>query len=590
MFIKELKIRNFRSIVKTDLLLNNISVFVGYNDVGKSNILKALNLFFNNETDYEKPMTFSEDYSRYTPFRKKKAEEIIIELIINAPNNYKGAKDIKWTKIWRKTGFYNEDIIFVDGTGFPKKSKLYSWLKNLRFTYVPAIRDKSYFKIILGKLHDTLAETIEQELRNAGEDFISKIKANTEPMILEILKRIDINSQIRFPANLQSLFKTLDFATSDGKFDISLDNRGDGVKTRHVPAILKFISDQLNRNKVKGSPNVSMIWGYEEPENNLEMLIAYNLANQFIDYSENIQLLLTTHSPAFYSLKSRNASIVNLFKVIKPVEGEAETKMLESLNTLDSDMGIMPIIAPYVNKKVEEINQLKKNIEAYKVELSKLNKNVIFVEGDDEVRIFTKILKDLKKEATIKVSKDGLGCSGVKNQLMAWSWVSGTAQFKAFGIFDNDNSGNAEFNKLKAEKQYIDAVSKGKVKAILYKVPVHLTKVKNKMPLFPIELEEMYPPNIWDLAENKGWLEKRTPSELNSFVSVDSVTQNLIEKIATLGLSPDESRYIEYCIPDKHKDKISKFIISDSAEIKDDKYGEIKNLIENVVIPFFERS
>ena len=46
-----------------------------------------------------------------------------------------------------------------------------------------------------------------------------------------------------------------------------------------------------------------MIWGYEEPENNLEMLAAFNLAKDFIDYSKEIQILLTTHSPGFYNLK-----------------------------------------------------------------------------------------------------------------------------------------------------------------------------------------------------------------------------------------------------------------------------------------------
>ena len=47
MFIKEIRIRNFRSIVKADIQLSDLTLFVGLNDVGKSNVLKALNLFFN---------------------------------------------------------------------------------------------------------------------------------------------------------------------------------------------------------------------------------------------------------------------------------------------------------------------------------------------------------------------------------------------------------------------------------------------------------------------------------------------------------------------------------------------------------------
>ncbi|MEY3499620.1 MAG: hypothetical protein RL308_1289, partial [Bacteroidota bacterium] len=242
MIIKEVRIRNFRSIVKADLVLNNLSIFVGLNDVGKSNVLKALNLFFNNETDYEKELNFSQDYCKFTPIRQKKAEEIIIEIIFHAPQNYKESKDIIWKKIWRKSGIHLDDTKFIDNTSFPIKSKLNFWLQNIRYSYVPAIRDTSYFQILLAKLHDSLAETIETELRIAGDDFIQKIKLNTKGMIEEIDNRLLINSQIKLPSNLQSLFKTLDFSTTEGAFEISLSNRGDGIKTRYIPVILKFIS------------------------------------------------------------------------------------------------------------------------------------------------------------------------------------------------------------------------------------------------------------------------------------------------------------------------------------------------------------
>lgn len=573
MFINKLRISNFRSIVKSDILLKNLSIFVGFNDVGKSNVLKALNLFFNGETDYETPLNFSDDYSKYAPLRKNKAEEIKVEIIINAPKNYIGSKDIKWTKVWRRTGLYLEEIVFVDGTNFPKKSKLYSWLKNLRFTYIPAIRGTLYFQIMLAKLHDTLAETIESELRLAGDDFIRKIKTNTEGMIKEISKRIDIESQIRFPSNLQTLFKTLDFATSDGVHNISLSNRGDGVKTRHIPAILKFISHQLNVNKVKGSPNVNMIWGYEEPENNLEMLATYSLAGQFFDYSSEIQILLTTHSPGFYSLKSKHDEEISLYKVVKPKLFEAQILPLSPQHDLDEDMGIMPLISPYIEEKIHEIECLNDNIASYKAELGKIDSNVIYVEGEEEVTIFSKIMEELNLSSKIIVSNKGLGCSGVKNQLMAHSWVSGISKYKAAGIFDYDDSGRREFSKLKAELQYKDASTKKKVKGFSYnlKLPTHLVNIKTKMHEFPIELEEMYPVSVWKIAEEQGWLELRDINELSNFVKLDSLDQTLSNKIEKFGFSEDEKLYVYYKIPDKHKEKASNFVIetSDSYPIKD---------------------
>lgn len=44
--IKQIRIKNFRSIVDLDINVDKMNIFVGLNDAGKSNILKALNLFF----------------------------------------------------------------------------------------------------------------------------------------------------------------------------------------------------------------------------------------------------------------------------------------------------------------------------------------------------------------------------------------------------------------------------------------------------------------------------------------------------------------------------------------------------------------
>ena len=45
MIIKSIQIKNFRSIVNEHIDASNLTLFVGNNDAGKSNIIKALNLF-----------------------------------------------------------------------------------------------------------------------------------------------------------------------------------------------------------------------------------------------------------------------------------------------------------------------------------------------------------------------------------------------------------------------------------------------------------------------------------------------------------------------------------------------------------------
>lgn len=45
--LKRIHIKNFRSIVDATIELDDFNFFVGKNDSGKSNVLKAINLFFN---------------------------------------------------------------------------------------------------------------------------------------------------------------------------------------------------------------------------------------------------------------------------------------------------------------------------------------------------------------------------------------------------------------------------------------------------------------------------------------------------------------------------------------------------------------
>jgi predicted ATP-dependent endonuclease of OLD family len=78
--IKTISIKHFRSITSVNISADKLNIFVGLNDVGKSNILKALNLFFNGETDYNQGFVFEKDFSKLFPEKNKKAKEIEIKI------------------------------------------------------------------------------------------------------------------------------------------------------------------------------------------------------------------------------------------------------------------------------------------------------------------------------------------------------------------------------------------------------------------------------------------------------------------------------------------------------------------------------
>ena len=107
--IRKIRIRNFRSIVDQTISMEEISIFVGNNDAGKSNVLRALNLFFNGETDHKQSLDFDSDFSTNAKVAEKQAKEITIELILKLPKSYRKSHDeVYWRKVWRAEGEWEQ--------------------------------------------------------------------------------------------------------------------------------------------------------------------------------------------------------------------------------------------------------------------------------------------------------------------------------------------------------------------------------------------------------------------------------------------------------------------------------------------------
>ena len=79
-----------------------MNIFVGLNDAGKSNVIKALNLFFNNNTDYDTEFDFSKDFSYLFPKKSHSTKEITVQLKIEIPSSFQNSGVYLWKKAWRK--------------------------------------------------------------------------------------------------------------------------------------------------------------------------------------------------------------------------------------------------------------------------------------------------------------------------------------------------------------------------------------------------------------------------------------------------------------------------------------------------------
>ncbi len=147
--IQRIAIRNFRSIQHIVLVkdLFDLNTFVGSNDIGKSNILRALNLFFNGETDLGVPLNFWEDFNKN--IERKSGKGQYIRIILNIKLKYENNKFVRWTKQWDNNEVLkkNDKEVFLNDwtpSDFIHNSRAKGWLDRIRFRYVPAIKSPEY--------------------------------------------------------------------------------------------------------------------------------------------------------------------------------------------------------------------------------------------------------------------------------------------------------------------------------------------------------------------------------------------------------------------------------------------------------------
>jgi energy-coupling factor transporter ATP-binding protein EcfA2 len=566
--IKKISIKNFRSIESIRINPSDMNVFSGCNDSGKSNLLKALNLFFNNKTDHDTDFDFKSDFCHFAKIPNKTAAEIKIELTLSPPSTYKDPRDIVWRKKWRE-GFSDEfeDRMFVPpspSTQVHNSSK--NWAKKIRFRYVPAMKGDNYFPHLLRDLHNTMAISIDSALKGASAKFVKTITENTSSMMSSLDDQLHIGSRLQLPENLSSLFEVLDFGTNHNGSTVSINKRGDGVKIRHVPSILAFLHEEENRVRTRGAVKVNTIWGYEEPENNLEFSSAFSKSDELLSISNEIQMFISSHSPAFYGLKDRDDR-VRLFYTIQDGQGTtySRIKSNEDLLLADEKMGLLPIVAPYIKDKEEELRATKDAVSKLKGSQTH-SADTVYVEGKTDKKIISYYLESISENAIdIDVRSDSsAGSAWVRNNLLAWAMNPAIedTDFKAYGILDNDDAGKSAHNSFLEYMRYVDRKAhEGKVKSAQLKPPPHIINILRE-PGFKIDiaLEELFPPEIWLHAKESGWLTDRNISDCYDMARLPN-DKSLIQIIDESFDQEEAAIYIKYRVSENHKSKFAAYIV-----------------------------
>lgn len=400
--IDSIEISYFRSIHKIKLRdLTDLVVLSGRNDIGKSNLLKALNLFFNNQTDWNTPFDFVRDFSRrrLNEVRKdtiKGKQYVQVTLGFQRGERYDKSLPHRFTvtRTWYRNSLNPDTRSSLqrqyDKGDIPVKSldranaSLQRYLNTIRFEYIPAIKDQQFFTYMLGLLQDRILgfREGESDVGDSVRRLNSTVTNEAEALRNEFSNATGVEADIRLPEQLSGLFRAFAVATKSGNDEMPLNLRGDGIRSRFLPSLLHYISER--------SPLV-YVWGFEEPENSLEYRLATELARNLAEaYSQKAQVFVTSHSPAFFSMNHPNTMVARVYShnnctAVQPLRiGTKCSSDVHETHVLESELGLMDFQVKCqreYEQRLGILEKLKSEVEKTKETICQETSPVLLTEG-----------------------------------------------------------------------------------------------------------------------------------------------------------------------------------------------------------------
>lgn len=351
LLLKEFSVTNYRSITKAHKIsLGDLTVLVGKNNEGKSNLLRALDtsmsIIASKNSLRETPRFYEwkRDFPIQLQNRKAGLDSIFrlkFELNEEEKKEFKRRTNLNGNEIITielKIGKFNQPKLSV-----PKKgSKTYNSKapqitefisEKININYIPAVRTED-------QALDILQRVIRTELRVLASDeeytnAINKINDIENKLFKELSDRVS-PSLSEFIPNFQSfeitsnryqghfgpLGRTIDIQIDDG-VKTSISYKGDGIKSLATLAILK------DRESNTGASIVAI----EEPESHLHSGAIHTLLQVLQGLSEKNQVIITTHNPLFVQ---RNHIASNI------IVDSGKAKIARSIADIRNILGILP--------------------------------------------------------------------------------------------------------------------------------------------------------------------------------------------------------------------------------------------------------
>jgi hypothetical protein len=329
-------IRNFRSIAQLDLTVGELTALIGANGSGKSNVLRALNLFFNGVVEGATPPDLKIDF--YKPSRTTKNRFIEVEVEFSLPSVFAIHKSLRDSlggvgirsaghfhlrKRWERDPLREDalpETILIRQHGDRDFRTLTTdearaanrFLQLIRFRYIPnhvhpsellAAENAALQEVLLRGVRRALRasaatvdlDTLLRTMSDAAKDVVAPVTdvLRVSPGPVEAL-------EVTTPGEWAEVIWTLalKMRSKEGVFDVA--QHGSGNQTFLMYALIAFLDSRFNE---EFGWHQATIWAVEEPESFLHADLETQLADFLMQAcaGPRFQAFLTTHQLLFAS-------------------------------------------------------------------------------------------------------------------------------------------------------------------------------------------------------------------------------------------------------------------------------------------------